>query len=65
MCLNHLRNKMEKRRLLLSPRYCRAVQFPGALAECPAPEYAFVGDPGPWQSWGCGTALSPDPDLSP
>lgn len=56
---------MEKRRFLLSPRYCRAVQFPGALAECPAPEYAFVGDPGPWQSWGCGTALSPDPDLRP
>lgn len=39
-------------------RYCRAVQFPGAPAECPAPEDAFLGDPGPWQSWGCGS-LSP------
>lgn len=42
------------------PRYCRAVQFPGAPAKYPAPEDAFVGDPGPWQSWGCGTTLSCD-----
>lgn len=42
------------------PRYCRAVQLPGAPAKYPAPEDAFVGDRGPWQSWGCGTTLSCD-----